>query len=98
MFKSTRTWYRMQILKRNEKCNNCKQCIVCHYCFYNHGFIFKNSLCNGCHDLTIFLLNLSGITIIIVKGVDYFCIIYDISKPDAIHLLENSVLDDHGYI
>ena len=32
------------------------------------------------------------------KGVDYHCIINDISKSDAIHLLEISLLDDHGYI
>ena len=35
---------------------------------------------------------------LLVKAVDYCCIIYDISKPNAIHLIENSVSDDHGYI
>ena len=43
-------------------------------------------------------LNLSNITIITVKVVDYLCIIHDIGKSEAIHLLESSVLDDHGYI
>ena len=38
------------------------------------------------------------IAIITVKGVDCHCIIHDISKSEAIHLLENSVLDDRGYI
>ena len=37
-------------------------------------------------------------TFLLVKAVDYCCIIYGISKPDAIHLLENSVSDDRGYI
>ena len=55
------------------------------------------SVCNGCHDLTMFLLNLSNIATII-DNVDYSWIIHDINKSDAIHLLENSVLDDHGYI
>ena len=32
------------------------------------------------------------------KIVDYCCIVHDISKCEASHLLENSVLDDHGYI
>ena len=41
---------------------------------------------------------LSNIAIINVKSVDYCCIIHDISKSEAIHLLENSMLDDHGYI
>ena len=40
---------------------------------------------------------LSDITITTVKGIGYHCIIY-INKSNIIHLLENSVLDDHGYI
>ena len=43
-------------------------------------------------------LNLSDIAIITVKGVDYRCIIHDISKSYPIHLLENPVLDYDGYI
>ena len=43
-------------------------------------------------------LDISDNTIVIVKGVDYRCIINDISKSDAIHLLENFVLDDRVYI
>ena len=43
-------------------------------------------------------LNVSDITIIAVKGIDHCCFIHDISKYDAIHLLENHVLDDRGYI
>ena len=48
--------------------------------------------------LTIFCLNSSDIAIDTVKGFDYFCIIYDISKFEAIHLLKNSILEDFGYI
>ena len=40
----------------------------------------------------ILCLNLGNIAIITMKGVFYCCIIYDISKSEAIHLLENSVL------
>ena len=36
--------------------------------------------------------------IVVIKRDDYRCIIYDVSKSDAIHLLENSVLDDRGFI
>ena len=39
----------------------------------------------------------SDIAIITVKEIDYHCIIHDVSKSEAIHLLENSVLDDRGY-
>ena len=43
-------------------------------------------------------LNLSDIAIITVKGIDYRCIISDITKSEATELLENSVLDYLGYI
>ena len=43
-------------------------------------------------------LNTSDVTIITVKNVDNRCIIYNISKSEAIILLENSVLEDRGYL
>ena len=46
----------------------------------------------------MFCINLSNIAITSVKGVLYHLIIYDISKSDVTHLLENSVLDYCGYI
>ena len=62
------------------------------------GLHFENFVRNGCHDLTMLCLNLSDVAIITVKNVGYCCIIHDISKPEAIHLLENSVIDVCGYI
>ena len=43
-------------------------------------------------------VNISDITIITFKNVDYRCIIQNISKSDTIDLLKNSVLEDYGYI
>ena len=80
------------------KTNNSKECIVCDYWFFNNGFEFQNSVCNGYHDLRMLRLNLSDIAIITVKGIDYRCIISDITKSEATELLENSVLGYLGYI
>ena len=41
---------------------------------------------------------INNIAIIAVKGDSYLCIIHDVSKSDAIHLLENSMLDDREFI
>ena len=76
------------------KSNNSKECMICHY----HGFKFEDYVCNGCHDLTMLSVNISDITIITIKNVDYHCIIHNISKYEAINLLKNSVLEDRGYI
>ena len=44
------------------------------------------------------MLSLSDITIITVKGIDYWSTISDISKSDTTNLLENSVHNDQGFI
>ena len=54
----------------------------------NHGFKFQSSVCNVFHNLTIFCLNISDISIITVEDVDYRCIIHSINKPEAINLLK----------
>lgn len=61
---------------------------------FNHGF----KLQNGFHDLNILRINLSEIGITTVKGVDYLCIVNEISKSKAAYLRENVVLDYRGYI
>ena len=68
------------------------------YWFFNHGFKFQDSVCNGCHVFTILSVNISDIAIITIKNVDYCCIIHSISKYEAINLLESSVLENCGYV
>ena len=78
------------------KSKNSKQCTVCHHWYL--GFKLQKSDCNGCHDLLKISPDINNIAIVTVKSVDYRCIIYRVSKPDVIHLLENSMLDDHEFI
>ena len=79
------------------KSTRSKECMICHYWIFNHGFKFEDSICNGCHDLML-SLNIRDVVITAVKNVDYRFIINDISKSEAINLLENSALEDRGYI
>ena len=73
------------------KSNKNKECMICHYWFFNHGFNFQDSVCNGCHNLTMFSVNINDLAIIIFKNVDYCCIINNTSKSEAINLLKNLV-------
>ena len=41
--------------------------IICRYWFFNHGFKFQYSVCNGCNDLTILSANISDIALILLK-------------------------------
>ena len=70
------------------KSNNRKECKICHYRFFNHGFEFQDYISNGCHDLTMLSVNICDIAIITVKNVDYRCIIHNIGKSEAINLLK----------
>ena len=68
--------------------------MICHYCFFNHGFKFQDRVC---HDLTMLCLYISDIANITVKN-DYCYIMYSIDKSEAIHLLKNSFLENHEYL
>ena len=39
-----------------KKSNSSKECKVCDYWLFNHGFKFKDSGCNGCHSLIYILI------------------------------------------
>ena len=80
------------------KSNIRKECMICHYFLFKHGFKFQDSVCNGCHDLSMLSVNISDIAIITVKNIDYQCIIHNISKSEAINLLEKFVIEDRGYL
>ena len=61
-------------------CNSKTECMVCYYWLFNNGFKFQEYVCNDRQYLMMLYLNIIHINIIVVKGVDYHCIIYDISK------------------
>ena len=77
---------------------NSKECMICHHQLFHQGFEFSDSVCNDCHELKILNVNISDIAIINVKNADYRCIVQNISKSEAVNLLKNSVLEDHGYV
>ena len=66
------------------KSNKSRECMSYRYWLFNHGFKFQDYACNGCYDLVILSVNISDIAIITVKNFDYCCIIYNISKSEAI--------------
>ena len=67
--------------------------------FATSGFLTIGSnfkILYDCHDLVMLYLKVNYIAITTVKGVDYCCIILDITKSETIYLLENSVFEDCG--
>ena len=60
------------------KSNKSRECMICHYWFYNLAFKFQYSLCNGGHGFSMLCRNISDIVIITLKNIDYHCIVHNI--------------------
>ena len=74
-----------------------KECMLCHY-FKNVRFKFEPHVCNKCHDILMTAYELENIAILNVKGVDFRCILWGISRGGAVNRLNNSVLNDKGVL
>ena len=69
--------------------------MICHYWYFKDiGYKYEPYVCNGCHDLSMMVYDLNDFMILNRKGVDYRCYVFNMSKSDAINLLNNSVLDN----
>ena len=53
-----------------------KEIMLCHYWYFKDvGFKFERHVCNKCHDALMTACELKNIAILIVKGVDFRCIL-----------------------
>ena len=79
------------------KSNESKECMLCHYWYFKDvGYEYEQYVCNGCHDLSMIVYDLNDFMILNIKGVDYRCFVFNMSKNVAIKLLNNSALDNKG--
>ena len=62
--------------------------------FKDIGYKFEPYVCNKFHDVSMMLYNLRNIQILNVKGVDYRCVLWNLTRNDAINRLNDSKLDD----
>ena len=75
------------------KTSTSKKCMLCHYWYFKDaGFKFEPHVCNKCHDVLMTAYELKSFAILNIKGVYFRCIIWGISKDEAINRLNNSVL------
>ena len=82
-----------------DKTNKSIECIICHYWYFEDiGFKYQPYVCNRCHDFSMIVQNLNDFVILRVKSVDYRCCLVNMSKKNAISLLNNSVLDNNGVL
>ena len=60
------------------------------------GYKFESHVCNGCHDILMMAYELENTEILNVKDVDYRCVLWNITRNDAINRLSNPKLDNKG--
>ena len=81
------------------KSNKSVESMICHYwLFRDIGFKYQPYVCNGCHVFSMIVQKLDDFVILRVKSVDYRCCMVNMSKKDAISLLNNSLLDNKGVL
>ena len=69
----------------------------CHYWYFKDvGYKFQPYLYNGWHAVPIMVYKLKNIAILNAKDVAYRCILWGISRDEAVNRLTNSALEDKG--
>ena len=81
------------------KTSTSKECMLCHYWYYKDvGFKFEPHVCNKCQDVLMAAYELKDIVMFNVKGVDFRCILWGISRDEAVNRLNNYLLKDMGVL
>ena len=81
------------------KSDKSKECMICHYWYFKDiGYKYEPIVCNGCLDLSMVVYDLNDFIILNIKGVDSRSYVFNMSKNDAITLLNDSVLDNKGVL
>ena len=76
-----------------------KECMLCHYWYFKDvHYKFQPYVCNDCDAVSMMAYELKNIAILNAKGVDYRCILWGISRDEAVNRLNNSVLEDKGVL
>ena len=77
------------------KSNKSKKCMIFHYWYFKDiGYKFELYVCNKCHDISKMPYELEHIAVLNIKGVDYRCVLWNMTRHNAINRLNNSKLDD----
>ena len=70
------------------------KCMICHYSYFKDSFKYQPYVCNGCHDFSMTVQNVSAFFVVTIKNVDCRVYISGIDKKDPVFILKNSDLSD----
>ena len=79
-----------------DKADASKECMLCHYWYFKDvGLKFESNVCMKCYDVSTTAYKLKNISILNVKRINFRCILWRISRNEAI---DNSVLKEIGVL
>ena len=80
------------------KGENSVKCMICNYYYFKDGFKYQSYVCNGCHEFSMTVQNLSDFFILNIKNVDYRVYISGADKKAAVFILKNSDFGNKGVL
>ena len=81
------------------KTSTSKVCMLCHYWYFKDiWFRFEPHVCNKCHDVLMTAYEFKNIAILNIKGADFSCILWGVSRDEAVNRLNNFVLEDKSVL
>ena len=71
--------------------------MICEYWYFKDiGYKFDAYVFNKCHDILMMVYDLDDFMSLNIMGVDYRCVLWNVTKNYAINRLNSSKLDDKG--
>ena len=73
--------------------------MLCYYRYFKDvGFKFEPHFSNKCHDILITAYELKEIKVLNTKGTNYRCVLWGITKNEAVIRSNKSALEEKGVL
>ena len=73
--------------------------MLCYYWYFKDvGFKFEPHFSNKCHDILMTAYELKEIKVLNTKGINYRCVLWGITKNEAVIRSNKSALEEKGVL
>ena len=73
--------------------------MLCYYRYFKDvGFKFEPHFSNKCHDILMTAYELKEIKVLNTKGINYRCVLWGITKNEAVIRFNKSALEEKGVL
>ena len=92
------TYKRVDVPERTgiDKTEASKECMFCHCWYFKDDFKIESNVCDNSYNVLITAYELEDIAILNKSSLDYRCILWGITKNEAVIRSNKSVLENKG--